>query len=141
MDRSLARVMTRVEQNHPLRVTLDWELWQENRHLLPARLRKAVKKGEVVQLSPITEYLPGWCEVYVRRLKPRPPRWRKPLIVAGVALTVAGVVLWVAYLMIQVLAVALAPALLIVSLVWLIFHAVSGHDSGCKGWHCPGCRG
>jgi hypothetical protein len=132
--------MTRVEQSHPLMVTLDWELWQENRHLLPARVRKAVKKGEVAQLSPITEYLPGWCEVYVRRLRPRPSRWRKPLTVAGLALAVAGVALWVTYMIVQVLAVALAPALVILALTSLAFHAASEHGSGCKGWHCPGCR-
>jgi CHASE2 domain-containing sensor protein len=109
--------------------------------MLPGRVRKAVKRGEVRQLSDIQEYLPGLAEVYVRRLKSRPPRWRRPLIAVAVALIVAGAVLWALALILHALAVALAPALVVLAVAWLIFHFASEHDTHCPGWHCPGCRG
>ena len=124
-----------------MRDTLDWERWRENRHLLPARVRTAVKRGQVAQLSAITEFAPGMCEVYVRRLKPRPPRWRRPLILAGVALATTGGVLWVLVLVLQTLLAALAPAAVVLAVAWLIFRAIKGHAPGCKGLHCPGCKG
>jgi hypothetical protein len=149
MERLPTRVLTRTEKarldrehlDHLLRNSLDWELWRDNRHMLPVRVRKAMKRGEVRQLSTIVEYLPGLAEVYVQRLKPRPSRWRRSLIITGVAFAAAGVVLWMLYVIFQVLLVALAPALVILAIVWIIFHLVSEHGSGCKGWHCPGCRG
>lgn len=147
-DRPLARVLTPLEAARQDRArlewilthTFDWELWRENRHLLPMRLYKAEKRGEVRRISVIVEYLPGMAEVYVRRLKPRPPRWRRPLILTGVAVGAGGLVLWMAWVIFQTLAVALAPALVILAVVWIIFHVVSGHEPECKGLHCPGCR-
>lgn len=124
-----------------LRTTTDWELWRENRHLLPTRVWKAEKRGEIRALSPIVEYLPGMCEVYVRRLKPRPPRYRRPLIAVGVALDAAALATLALHILFQALAVALAPAVVVCAIAWIIFHLASDHGTGCKGLHCPGCRG
>jgi hypothetical protein len=130
----------RVELERLLRSTVGWEIWRENRHLLPSRVAKALKRREVVQLSPITEYLPGMCEVYVQRLKPRPPRYRRPLILAGMLLDVSAVAVLVLHQLLHSVAIALAPALVIVTIAWLVVHFAGEHDAKCKGLHCPGCR-
>lgn len=76
------------------------ETWTDSRHALQAQLRRAAKRGEIIQVGPwipVRGY-PGWFSVDVRRLKDPPPWWRGWAIGAGVVLVVlAALVASMAY--------------------------------------------
>lgn len=119
------------------------EWWTDSPHLLTARLNLAVRRGEIVRLTPCYWLNPGLRGVLVHRLKPRPPEWRKPAIVAG-AVTVAIVIVGSAATMtLQTIwqgRSILAGAFLACAGTWCLVRVLAGHKPQCPGIHCPGCR-
>jgi hypothetical protein len=78
------------------------ETWTDTRYQLLARLKTAVKRGEVREAgswAPVPG-APGWFSVEVRRLKAPVPAWKRALPWVGVSLVaLAGVVVAVGYLL------------------------------------------
>lgn len=112
------------------------EWWTDSPHLLTARLNTAVRRGEIVRLSPLYWLNPGLRGVLVHRLKPRPPEWRKPAIVTGVAvtaLTVLGVGTAVAVQLLWAVRYQIGAAVLLLLAGLFCMPGVRRH--------CPGCRG
>lgn len=61
-------------------------------HLLKAELRRGQLAGEYGPASAIVRTPAGQYAVKVHRLKRRPPRWRRPAIIATVGLTLLATV-------------------------------------------------
>lgn len=125
--------------------------WEDTKGNLAQRLRVGKERGEIVLLAPpgpVALRRQGF-PVYgalVRQLKPRPPRWRKPLIITGVILAVFAGLLWAIYAAIKAifgLAAAVAPtlggAVVVIILLAVAWSLLRGHP--CSGIHCSGCKG
>jgi hypothetical protein len=82
----------------PNLMDLDLEYLEDTRYVLPGRLKKMVLHGEVAQCGPMEVTGNGTVGVWVRRLKPPTPWWKRavPYVVGGLA--VLAVVGWVLYL-------------------------------------------
>lgn len=126
-----------------LRATTDWERIRGNPHQLPSLVRREVKAGRVRQITPVmSTNVPGVAEVYVRRLKPRPPAWRKPALVAAAGTVVIVTGLGVLYVVARILLAFAVPILVVLCVVVVLRH-LAEHRPTCPGMisHCPGCRG
>ena len=136
MSTDLARLRT-----PPMRLQPGQEWWTDNRWQLLARLRADTDRGLIQPLA-LRELAPGFYGALVVRLKPRPPAWRKPLMIGAVVVLAAGlavqVALWFAALTAYRLGFILAPLL---PLLLLAGRSASGHRVMCVGLHCPGCKG
>lgn len=124
----------------PVRLHPGQEWWTDNRHQLLARIRTEARRGTIQPLA-LKELAPGFYGALVVRLKPRPPRWRKPVLIAvsGVPVVVALVLLVIQ--VVQAVAAAGAGVLLIALAAWVAVRSLSGHRAVCVGLHCPGCKG
>lgn len=116
------------------------EWWVDHPHRLAARVRSDRRVTELARY----ELAPGLHGSLVRRLRPRPPGWVRPVV-----LTSGGALAGLAALMLLVeLVRSLVAALVLVwpllaagAAGWVILQAVRGHRPACTGLHCPGCRG
>lgn len=104
---------------HPAPAPRELEEWTDTRYQLLARVKAAVKRGEVREVG---GYRPvrgaaGWYSVQVWRLKPEVPAWRRamPWVAGGLA-ALAGVVAAVGYAL-SVMFAALASVPVV---VWVI---------------------
>lgn len=138
--------MTQLVRRHrppaSLRIPAGHEWWADDARKLQKRIERECLRGAVATVTPYRyELAPGVHGVVVRRLKPRPPRWRKPVLIlslVGGAVAVAGTV---AYLLAQVPMWMYGVAAGVV-LLPLCAPVLFGHSLGCPGiGHCPGCRG
>ena len=66
-------------------------------HLIKAELKRAMLAGEIGAASPVMRLADGRYAVKVARIKPRPPRWRKPLCVAAGVLSGMLLVGWLLF--------------------------------------------
>lgn len=74
----------------PLRPGQEW--WTDTPHRLAQRIRVESGTGRVLLLGWV-ELAPGFHGALVRRLKPRPPAWRKPLLISvGLGLMLVSIV-------------------------------------------------
>lgn len=124
----------------PMPLMMDQEWWVDYPHRLAARVRG---DRRVVELARY-ELAPGLHGSLVRRLKPRPPAWVRPVVVSsGVALMgLAALMLLVELAQSLVAALVMVwPLLAGVAGAWALFQAIRGHRAACTGLHCPGCRG
>lgn len=125
----------------PVALLPGMEWWVDNPHRLAARVRadRTVKELERWELAGGS--LHGSV---VRRLKPRPPAWRKPVLVGASLAAGALVVLRALYLLVESLVAAVVllwPVLLVLAVVWVGLRLATGHRPACAGLHCPGCKG
>jgi hypothetical protein len=80
-------------------------------HLLKAELHRGQQAGEYGPASAIARTPAGQYAVKVHRLKRRPPRWRRPVLIAAVALAVLGGVVAAAWWALATLAAAIPGGL------------------------------
>jgi hypothetical protein len=127
----------------PPRIPEGHEWWTDHPHRLAARLAADKRRGLIVEVSrwELDRRVHG---ALVRRLKPRPPAWRKPAAVAVSLTLIAASVLAALVLLArevwQARETLLAAAAVAVFLL-LVLRAASGHRPTCAGIHCSGCRG
>lgn len=122
----------------PLMPGMEW--WVDNPHRLAARVRT---DRSVVELERY-ELAPGLHGSLVRRLRPRPPAWVRPVVISsGVALVGLSALMLLVGLVQSLVAalVLLWPLLAGVAGAWVLLRALLGHRATCAGLHCPGCRG
>lgn len=125
-----------VRSRPPVPLQPDWEWWVDYPHRLAARVRA---DQAVVELGR-WELAPGLHGSVVRRLRPRPPGWRRPALISTGA-TLAGLTLaWMLWVLVQSL-VAAVVLLWPLGLAYVGLRLVTGHRPACVGLHCPGCRG
>lgn len=65
------------------------ETWTDTRYKLLTRVREAERRGRAVPVGSWSR-VPGWDGAYsvrMRRLRPDPPGWRRPLLISLGALT------------------------------------------------------
>jgi Flp pilus assembly protein TadB len=118
------------------------EWWTDSPHLLAARLNQAAARYEIAPRPDRYELTPHLHGALVRRLRPRPPAWRKPVAVACAVLVVLAGAGWAVAWLLAWLAGFLAKAAAVVAvlfLVWLVRSVAGGHP--CRGIHCSGCKG
>lgn len=80
-----------------------------SQHQLMAEIRDGQRRGEYGAVSPLHRTPRGLFAVKVRRLKPPAPRWRKPAIIAGVALTALAAMGGLLFVAVSALAAAISP--------------------------------
>jgi len=114
------------------------EWWTDYRYQLLARIRADARKG-VIQPVELHEIAPGFYGALIVRLKPRPPAWRKPvlLLAAGVpVLALLGALVFQAAQWVM----AAWPVAILLGLIWAAVRHVTGHRAVCVGLHCSGCK-
>ena len=108
------------------------ELIEGNRSDVVREVRQGQARGELVLLGNGLHPLDRDARTVfavVRRLKPRPAPWRKPLLVAGGGLAVVGLLAWVAWILVSAL-VAVAVPLAVAALALLAATAVRSIRGG-----------
>ncbi|MBW8792153.1 MAG: hypothetical protein JF597_00680 [Streptomyces sp.] len=101
-------------------------------HLLRAELDRGRLAGEYGAPSPVRRTRDGSYAVKVHRLKPRPPRWRKPAIIVAVVLALLVAVGAAAWWALASLAAAI-PGGLVGGLILLgILLAIGSATGGSK---------
>lgn len=116
------------------------EWWTDSPHRLAARLNQAAGRHEIAPCRDRFELTPHLHGALVRRLRPRPPAWRKPVAVAAAALVVLGAlvagVVWLAVTVWSVLFQA-GATVFVLFVIWLVLSWAAGHP--CRGIHCERC--
>lgn len=91
-----------------------------DRWSLVAQANRMQARGEITIIRrPVWSEVTGQWTMVIRRLKPPPPRWRKPAIITAVALTVLSVLTAAAWWALSTLATT--PGLVLLGLVFVLF--------------------
>jgi hypothetical protein len=67
-----------------------WETMMGSRSDLITRLTRGAKRGEYGRVEDLKQFSPGMWTVEVYRLRPEPPAWRRPAIIAAGVLAALG---------------------------------------------------
>ncbi len=104
---------------------------------LKARLRRMVDRGEIYRKYAVKQE-GGELIATVLRLKRRARRY--PWVLAGVAISLGflGSVVYTVWEHRHVIAMG---ALALAFAAAIVIRFLAGHNVGCAGLHCPGCRG
>ena len=103
-----------------------WALVQEARRL--------ADRGDIVILGPVVwRHERGQWEVRIRRLRPAPPRWRRPLLIGTGVFTVLGGLFAAGWWALNSLALVPGAVFLLLTLAAFIAYVASGRTSRSDG--------
>lgn len=110
----------------------DWEIVSapaHQRHSLQAEVNRLADRGEVAILGPaVWRRERGQWEIRVRRLKPAPPRWRKPVLIGTAVAGTLGALLAAGWWALSTLALIPGAVFLVLFLIVFVGCVIGSHD-------------